>query len=81
MLTREENRVANKQVTLAARKTGETWEAALVVDGKFMRAFMGSPGESLSALAGIVLLSWLSPVHNQGTEVAVNISISEPDAE
>lgn len=71
--------MANQIVTLAARKTGESWEAALVLDNKFIRAFMGTPGEPLSAVVGVALLAYMG-VRNTGTEITVTLNISEPDA-
>lgn len=72
--------MVNQIVTLAARKTGETWEAALVLDNKFIRAFVGSPSEPLSAVAGDVLLAFMGG-RNPGTEITVTLNISEPDAQ
>lgn len=72
--------MANTQVTVAARKVGETWEAVLLQDGKFMRAFQGLVGGSLNGLVGPALTTYLMVERNEGTEIGVNISVNEPDA-
>jgi hypothetical protein len=64
-------------VTYAARKTGETWEAALIKDGRFFRAFSG---KTLEEAIGQSMMGWLEVPRNEGTEIGVSISINEPDA-
>ena len=73
--------MANTQVTLAARKTGEVWEAALVQDGKFMRAYRGERGEELGSVIGVTLMTLLAVTRNEGTEVALTLMTNEPDAQ
>jgi hypothetical protein len=72
--------VANTQVTIASRKIGGTWEAVLLTDGKFMRAFQGQVGQSLGGVVGGIVAEYISINRNEGTEIALNLSISEPDA-
>ena len=72
--------MANTQVTVAARKIGEKWEAVLLQDGKFMRAFQGEQAGTLQGLVGQALSGYLIVNRNEGTEIAVNISVNEPDA-
>jgi len=72
--------MANTQVTVAARLTGERWEAVLLQDGKFMRAFQGAREQSLDSLVGASLTAFLTVTRNEGTEIGVNISVNEPDA-
>jgi hypothetical protein len=68
-------------MTVAARKTGDKWEAALVQDGRFMRAFQGAPYDSLAVVVNHVMFALLDVNRNEGTEVSVNITVSEPDAQ
>ncbi len=73
--------MANSQVTVASRRTGEVWEAALVQDGRFMRALQGEQGDGLDQLLVTTFVRLLSGVRNEGTEVSINIQINEPDAD
>jgi len=72
--------VANRQVTIAARLVGEKWEAVLLQDGKFMRSFVGERGQTLGGVVGGVVAEYISVTYNTGTEIAMNLSITEPDA-
>ena len=69
-----------QNMTVAARKTGDKWEAALVIDGKFMRAFTGEDGGTLASLVGLTVTAALSAPRNEGTEIGINITVAEPDA-
>ncbi len=73
--------MAEASVTVAARKVGESWEAALIDGGKFMRAYTSSRGGNLSEIVGALLSGYLTMDRNQGTSVGISISVSEPDAE
>ena len=73
--------MANTQVTIAARKIGEKWEAVLLRDGKFLRAFQGEKGQSLGGVVGGQVAEYISVNRNEGTEIAINVSINEPDAQ
>lgn len=72
--------MTTQNLTVAARKPGDRWEAALVVDGKFMRAFTGGEGDTLLSLVGATLTALLSVNRNEGTEIGINITVAEPDA-
>jgi hypothetical protein len=73
--------MTNQQLTIAARLTGERWEAALVADGKFQKAFVGERGETLGQVVGTVLTALLAVQRNEGTELGISLSINEPDSE
>lgn len=62
--------------TVAARKIEDKWEAALISDGRFVRALNG---KDLFKLVSPLLLPYLQSAHPNDTEVGINISVTVPD--
>lgn len=62
------------QMQFAAKKIGDGYEAALIVDGRFMRAGKGTSVEMLfGAMVGTILAA---ATQDEGTEVAFTILIT-----
>lgn len=60
------------QITVAAKRIDEKWEAALIIEGRFTRALVE---KSLSDLVAKAVGPILSAPLAEGSEVAINIAI------
>jgi len=63
-------------VVIAGKVVDKKWEAAVLSEGKFMRALTG---DSLFKLVASQITALLSLERPEGTEVGINISINEAE--
>ena len=66
--------MARRTVTIAAKKIGEKFEVASIVDGEFSRAWVD---ESLDTVILKGIGPWLNGPHEEGYSVSLNLILDD----